>query len=257
MIELARCIICDSNNLEFHDAIIAEFVRKRCEIKESQTRSIFCLQCTFVYFERRLSDTEVQKLYTNYRGNDYNKLRLKVEPSYIDYITIFDNKYSAYWVERTNDLLEEIRKIDQMSAVDVLDFGGDGMIPARIIPGANISIDDSSQGSTDGSGSKYDLIFACEVFEHLSDPSLQIRALSKKLKSSGFLLIEVPMEYSGAIKQEWDKQCFENQGSLITMHEHINHLSIESMKTLINKNNLKLVRIGISPHNSLIAICGV
>lgn len=252
-----RCIICDSNKTKFNRATIAEFIRERCEIKESHTRSIFCLECTFVFFERRLSEIEVQKLYANYRGNDYNKLRLKVESSYIDYIRMFDDKYSAYWVGRTNEILEEVRKINQMDAVDVLDFGGDGMIPARIIPGANISIDDPAHGTTADYDSKYDLIFASEVFEHLSNPSFHISALSKKLKPTGFLIIDVPMEYTGAIKQEWDKQCFENQGSLISMHEHINHFSIESMKTLVAKNNLKLISIKITPLNFLIAICGV
>lgn len=211
----------------------------------------------FCFFERRLSEFEVQKLYANYRGKDYNKLRLKVEPSYEDYIKMFDDKYSNYWVGRTNEILEEIRKINQMHANDVLDFGGDGMIPARIIPGANISIDDPAHGSTGNKDSKFDLIFASEVFEHLSDPSFHITALSKKLKPTGFLIIDVPMEYTGSIKQEWDKQCHENQGSFITMHEHINHFSVESMKTLIKKNDLKLMSIKISSLNFLIAVCGL
>lgn len=250
-----KCIICESNDVASNNATIADFIRKRCDISEKQTKSLFCLKCTFVWFERRLTQIEVEKLYTNHRDANYNKTRLKIEPSYAEYIKMFEDKFSPYWTGRTNEILHEVRSINKTNAENILDFGGDGMIPSRVIPGAKVFIDDPAHGNTTHQEQKYDLIFASEVFEHLSDPNFHIAALSKKLNQNGYLLIDVPMEYTGSIKQEWDRQCFENQGSLITMHEHINHFSIESMSALITMNGLNLVSIKVTPLNFLIAVC--
>jgi hypothetical protein len=234
-------------------ASIAAFLQEICEIREKSTDSVFCSSCNFVFFERRLSAKESDLLYSGYRDSNYNNLRLSVEPSYVAYKEMFDDPYSSYWTGRTNEFLGVVRSIDCMKAKTVLDFGGNGMIPSRIIPNASISIFDPAHGTSKNAPSTYDLIFASEVFEHLSDPKSELLKLVDLMHKNSRLIIDVPLEYSGSLKQEWDRQAL-YPGSLVTMHEHINHFSVEALKELADSANLKTLSIQISALSFLIGV---
>lgn len=181
-------------------------------------------------------------------------MRLSVEPSYESYIPMFDDKFSGYWVGRTNELLDICRQSGLLSSQSILDFGGDGMIPGRIFPAADISIDDLSiPTAKSGPGSKFDLIMASEVFEHLSNPVEVLRKLTEHLNEHGKILIDVPAEYVGALKQAWDHQKIIG-GSLMVMHEHINHFSIEAMAALLRSVGLAPIKLFTSPLNFIVAV---
>lgn len=247
------CPICGKITTLKKIAGIAEFLRIQCDISEKTTNSCFCTACQFIFFEKRLSPSEISKLYSEYRSAKYNKTRLKVEPSYTAYIEMFEDKFSAYWTGRTNELLEITRRIDAMGSKKVLDFGGDGMIPGRILPNAEILVEDPAHGSNISDHQHFDLIYASEVFEHLSDPREALVQLRAKLDSDSKIIIDVPLEYTGSIKQEWDRQSI-HSGSLVNMHEHINHFSIEAMQALANICELKVSSIEITPLNFLITV---
>ncbi len=76
------CPLCNGGDLDYHDAAISQFVAVRCGFSERSTLSKFCRQCQFVFFERGLTDMEAARLYSGYREESYNKLRLSLEPSY-------------------------------------------------------------------------------------------------------------------------------------------------------------------------------
>jgi len=246
-----KCPICDDSEVLSKPATIANFLVERCLFAEHETKSLFCVKCQFVFFERRLSEYESKLLYTGYRDEEYTKHRLAVEPSYQSHQEMFENVFSEYYRNRTNEILEVFRENSLMLAKDVLDFGGDGMIPSRLIPSAVIDVDDPAHKSTSSNQKHYDLIFASEVFEHLSDPRINLNRLKEKLKPSGTIVIDVPLEYVGAIKQEWDRQAIYG-GSLMNMHEHINHFSVEALHELAEVCDLRVKTWRISPSNFLI-----
>ncbi|MHB1493987.1 MAG: methyltransferase domain-containing protein [Acidithiobacillus sp.] len=207
-----------------------------------------------MFFQRGLDDNEVGMLYSGYRDSHYNDQRLRVEPSYINYIQMFENKFSDYWVGRTNELLNICRKLKLMHSRKIIDFGGDGMIPSRIIPGARVVVDDVSIDGGDSALMNLDVIFASEVFEHLSYPLETLISLRGRLNHRGHILIDVPLEYSGSIRQAWEYQGINGGGSLMTMHEHINHFSIESLEELFRYARFDILSIEITPLNFIVAV---
>jgi hypothetical protein len=254
--ELQRivCPICKGSNVDKHPAVISAFLSVRCGFPESTTTTNFCRPCNFVYFERGLSDIEASKLYSGYRGPEYNEMRLSVEPSYTHYIPMFDDKFSGYWVGRTNELLDICRESKLLSCNSILDFGGDGMIPGRIFPASNIVVDDLSIPTSGGTqASRFDLIMASEVFEHLNNPAEVLMGLTERMNHNGRILIDVPAEYVGSLKQAWDHQKLIG-GSLMVMHEHINHFSIEAMASLLKTAGLVPTKLMMSPLNFIVAV---
>lgn len=250
------CPLCGGDAVDSHPASISPFILERCQITESSTNSLFCRPCHFVFFERGLSTSEANALYQGYRQDDYNKMRLRLEPSYSSYVPMFENRFSDYWVQRVNELLGILRQAELMGSRKLLDFGGDGMIPFRLLPGAKIFVDDLSvTGSHQQSeGQKdFDLIFASEVLEHLTDPVGAIKDLRSRLSKTGSLVIDVPMEYTGSIRQAWDLQRIKG-GSLVSMHEHINHFSIEAVDRLLKFGGFNPLSIVQTPLNFIVAV---
>ena len=248
-----NCPICEESRVLSKPATIANFLVERCLFAEHETKSLFCVKCQFVFFERRLSDYESKLLYEGYRDEEYTRHRLAVEPSYKLHQEMFENVFSEYYRNRTNEILDVLRENALMLAKDVLDFGGDGMIPSQLSPSAIIDIDDPAHKSASANQKLYDLIFASEVFEHLSEPRIYLNRLKKKLKPSGTIVIDVPLEYVGAIKQEWDLQAVFG-GPLMNMHEHLNHFSVEALHELAKMCDLTVKTWRISPSNFLIFV---
>lgn len=143
---------------------------------------------------------EVKKLYTGYRGAEYNVRRLMVEPKLAPFIPMFDDALSKYHVDRMRDYADIMDVFSEFEPRNVLDFGGDGSLHARLFPAAKIDFDDLSAGIGGGT-SLCDFIFAAQVFEHLSDPLPRLQAISNKLGPGGIELFEVPKQYVGGLRE--------------------------------------------------------
>ena len=128
------------------------------------------------------------------------------------------------------------------------------MIPRRIVPAARIVVDDLSVESSQAAGLfGFDLITASQVFEHLSQPLAVMKDLRTRLRVGGKLLVDVPLEYTGSIRQAWEQQGLRG-GSLVAMHEHINHFSLEAMKALLEAAGFVPMSVQITPLNFIVAV---
>jgi SAM-dependent methyltransferase len=200
--------------------------RKKTEVRH-------CKECDFVFFQRRLTDSEVRKLYTNYRGDDYNKVRISVEPSYAPLVAYFADPLSPYYVDRLRDYYDLLEVFPELARPkSVLDFGGDGSVPKRLFGGAKIVIDDLSAGSSEIASSQYDVVFASNVLEHVSDPVAALKEVARKISPEGVLLIDVPKPKQASLGEglRWQER---HHGELFEMHEHINHFSRRSLGLLV------------------------
>ena len=216
-----------------------------------------CRSCDFVFFQRRLTDAEARRLYTNYRGDEYNKMRVGFEPHYTPLIDIFSDPLSAYYVERSRDYVDLLDVFPELGQIGkVLDFGGDGSVPARVFPNAQVAIDDLNAGSSDSVSNQYDLVFASNVFEHVSDPVSMLRQLRKKLAPEGVLLIDVPKPAQASLTEGllWQER---HGGELFEMHEHINHFSKRSLGLLIAAAGLEVFFEVSARYGVLIALAAL
>ena len=79
-----KCMICGNDNLEYRDTVISDFVMDRISEdfvpgKNRKTRLCYCPECTFAFYEYRMTDEEQGRLYRNYRDEEYQKTREKYE----------------------------------------------------------------------------------------------------------------------------------------------------------------------------------
>jgi len=237
--ERMTCPICNGATVG-KPATIAPFIVAYCKLEKSTTETRYCRACEFVFFQRGLSDEEATRLYTNYRGDDYNRIRVSFEPYYAGLIGDFADHLSSYYVNR---IVESIDLIDTYPEVNrsgtVLDFGGDGDVPRRIFPNGKIFVDDLNAGKSSEEPDKYDFIFASNVFEHVSDPLTVLKQLCERLDPDGVLYIDVPHPSQASLGEGllWQGRY---GGELYEMHEHIQHFSKQSLALLVKNAGLEV-----------------
>jgi hypothetical protein len=79
------CIWCSQKSAEFvSDAVIAPWAIgvESLASPELDTRLVHCSNCDIQFFARRYSSSELQFLYSDYRGEQYLKRRRRWEPWY-------------------------------------------------------------------------------------------------------------------------------------------------------------------------------
>ena len=232
------CLICNGPT-RGRPAKIAPFLSHYCGLGTLDTTTRYCPECDLVFFERRLTGEEATRLYTNYRGEEYTRTRLEIEPWYEKYVTFFDDPLSTdYYIIRVSDYIELVNVYPEIGKVKkVLDFGGDGSVPTRSFPWSTVIVDDLSAGNADQQGEKFDMIFASNVFEHLSDPVSDLRKLTGRLQPDGFIFIDVPAPAQANLSEGllWQERY---GGELYEMHEHITHFSRRSLVKLVEAAGL-------------------
>jgi SAM-dependent methyltransferase len=239
------CPICDGSTTA-RPATISPFLVERCGLETTETSIRYCAACDFAFFDRRLTVDEAAALYHDYRGEDYNRQRLRLEPSYAPYIPMFADPLSDYYRGRIRDLTDVFAALPEFRPASVLDFGGNGSLAARLFPGAEISHLDASAGVA-LKRDRFDLIIASQVFEHLTDPRADVARLAELIEEDGLLLLDVPREYPGSLSEGllWQERY---GGSLTVMHEHINHFSTRAIRCLLGTAALVPVFEGDTPY---------
>ena len=133
-----NCIACGSANLLSSPAILMPFIAERAlgwgpvEITEDwgldtvptghavcRVNTRACDNCGTMFLDLRFGEDEMSNLYSDYRGSDYNALRVKYEPGYQAKTSAFNER--ASWLDETEDWIES--KIGKPGTV--LDWGGD------------------------------------------------------------------------------------------------------------------------------------
>jgi SAM-dependent methyltransferase len=232
------CPICDGATIA-RPAAVASFLVERCQLDTARTNVRFCAACEFAFFERRLTPAEAAALYKDYRGPAYDAQRLRHEPSYAPHIPHLNDPMSEYYRGRIRDLADVMSILPEINPPAVLDFGGDGSIAKRLFPAAEVSFLDSSAGEV-LLRDRFPLIFASQVFEHLSEPREAMAQIVERLDDDGLVLLDLPRDYAGPLYEAffWQEK---HGGPLNQMHEHINHFSSRASRRLLELSGLEPV----------------
>ncbi|MBN2530506.1 MAG: methyltransferase domain-containing protein [Deltaproteobacteria bacterium] len=202
-----KCPICDSAEYLTIPAMIPDFIQKYV-LKSKQHICEFCIcnHCQLRFFKNRYNDKELERLYSNYRGEAYFQARRRYEPWYTKKLN--DSNLSSEVIERRKHLLEEyLRTHTDLSQLNiVVDFGGDrGQFIPKSVGTQKYLLDVSQVSPVEGVtsiaelsdiGSSVDLIICAHVLEHIPD---MYQMLCDLVGSDGFtdrtlLYIEVPAE---------------------------------------------------------------
>jgi hypothetical protein len=259
----SHCVCCGSDILHYSPAILMPFLAHRIygwapieiddswglrSIKNGNAYSICntlrCCNCNLVFLDIRFSDNELTKLYKNYRGAEYDKLREFYEEDYA--FKKYDLGYEINYIDQIEFFIEKNSKLPQK----VLDWGGDSGINTPFKNKASkIDVYDISGTPTLGNITKvnkldvsqdfYDLIICSNVLEHVPYPSEVLSDIKEVMKKQTYLYIELPFE-------ELMQNSIEDKEKLKKYwHEHINFYSKESISALLSNLELSIIEINI------------
>lgn len=208
-----ECPCCSSTRHVAYPAIVAPFLASYAiGGPPGPTRLLECDDCGLRYFEHRLDDSEIARLYGGYRGHRYYSERHHHEPWYTRRANDAIGGDPGILSARRDTAGRFLRKhLDVGSFVDVLDFGGDRgqFLPEGIgtdrfvydlsdappVPGVT-RIDETAMRHR-----TFDLVLLSHVLEHCSEPRAVLRDVRSLLGSpNSVLYVELPYERA---RLEW------------------------------------------------------
>ena len=184
------CIACGSKFTEDEVGVRAEFIVKRT-LAERTVYSNHCFACNTRWCTPRLTESQMQLLYTNYRQKEYDQMRERIEPDYVE------RKHSHLGF-RPNTLTAEYLLQPYLKNPRILDVGGyDGLnTPLRQIADTHHVYDLGMVEPVEGAeivklpDPPYDLVVLSHVLEHVASPLDFLRDWSQH--SCKMVYIEVP-----------------------------------------------------------------
>ena len=248
-------------NLEIRDSISRHPLRRLARRLLAFPRRLFeavygsraftemevCLDCSFVQTKHSFSDESLARLYADYRSDSYNRERIHYEPTYAAVAPstgVSEQEVSV----RVQRLTEWLRSKIESERLSMLDFGGsDGrFLPA--IPGEKFVFEISDSTPKPGVTKIdreselriYDYVQLAHVLEHVASPLELLRKVARRVKSAGYLYLEVPQELTDS---EFSALKNGNVGFGLPVHEHINLYSQSSVAALVKSAGLRAIAI--------------
>ncbi len=259
------CVTCGNKDLVASPAVLMPFLSHRIfnwqpqkinknwkinTIKKGNTynmcNSLLCKKCKLLFLDMRFDKNEMSRLYKDYRGESYSKIRSLYEKNYNNR-TNFLSKGLPHLKEVENFILKYTNKFNI-----ILDWGGGNgrNSPFKNKQNTEIFIYDVSKVNTmKGTNKisfekiftkKFDLIICSHVLEHVSYPRKLLKNIYKVMNKNTFLYLEMPFEKIMNIKDS--NELLNNKKH---WHEHINFFSKASIEGMLIKSNLKLISLNM------------
>jgi len=256
-----HCVCCGSTLLRSSSAIMMPFISHRVfgwqptRIEEhwglktipsgmayALCNSLFCDECELLFMDIRFSDDEMGRLYRNYRGAEYTKLRDFYEPGYES--RNLELAQPLVYLRETEDFLRKFIRRPQV----ILDWGGDTGVNTPFKDVAEVNIYDISE-KLDGEGASvsdkhrlrsksFDLITCCNVLEHVPHPSNVLAEIKEFMAEATVLFVEVPFETLRVQNTSADVLQMKRH-----WHEHINFYSEMALRSLMRHSSLQVLAL--------------
>ncbi len=256
VIEARECVVCGGAIRKARRALVAPFLARRIWDREPFcVELVRCGSCGFAFYNPRLEDSELQRLYANYRLDEYQRMRRATEPWYTPQFNR-DLASPASYEKRRAALAPLLRQhLGGRTIRRVLDHGGDrGDLVAGLIDGAEAFVYDISgipaaEGVTavaDPASCRPDLIINSNVLEHVGFPRAIVTSILEAA-GEGLVFLEVPLEQPTGARRMARRlaqigvmtamhpglaRWVLRPASLYLMHEHINYFTEQSLTTL-------------------------
>jgi len=204
--QATACPSCASPSLTSRPALMAPFIARYVLGRPPEICDLCsCDDCGLMFFRTRYDDAEIVRLYAGYREERYLAVRHGFEPWYTRKFN--DDIGSPVGVApRQQGYRAALTAHTDVGTIgSVLDYAGDqGQLMAGG-PGRELFVFDIS-GATPVEGvigiadegdlddRVFDVVLMCEIVEHFSEPSAQVKRVAKYVRPGGLLYIEVPDE---------------------------------------------------------------
>lgn len=266
------CIICESPLSPGRRAVVAPFLAKRIWNRGPFNIELAaCADCGFRFFNPRMDAEEEERLYRNYRSDEYQAMRQSVEPWYTRSMNA--NLSSSGYLEVRKARLRQIlgAEVADIPRPRILDFGGDrGGLVEGLFPEAELFVYDISRVTPlpsvtachsiqECAARRFDVIICSNALEHVGDP----RSLSAQLFSIAgpgtLVFLEIPFESPFdrhivfrrvaqfgvlALTRPRMAWALAGTGFVCMMHEHVNFFDARSLRTLVERSGGKPISQG-------------
>jgi SAM-dependent methyltransferase len=187
-------------------AAIAPFVAELTGIpRDAPVGYRECASCGLGFFDRRYDDGEMARLYDDYRGADYVRVRRAWEPWYrvdVNDAYLPGSAAIGHRVVFAAAVMGEAGLRGPLRCA--VDFGGDqGQFFPEVETARRIVVDVSGKPLIEGIErveslaelpEPPDLVVVAHVLEHMSDPRQLLAEIGRALAADGFLYVEVPLD---------------------------------------------------------------
>jgi len=278
MYQIDACPCCESKELQRWPAIVSPFIATyACGSKPQPCGLCECRSCSFRFFDSRMTDEEIARLYAGYRGDEYYKARHACEPWYTHAANDGIGGDTHEIASRKQNLTAVLGD-HAKSITTVLDYGGDRgqMIPDTlgrerfVYEISDAPTVDGVQRITQVDGRKFDFVMLAHVLEHCSEPKDMLNTLKPLLHERSLLYLEVPFERptmglagAGSLQRNYLDMLL-GMGPLLKIvdfystvarvkfntipplglqkcSEHLNFFTPASLKALLERNGLELI----------------
>jgi hypothetical protein len=204
---MQNCLICSENGNVVAKALVAPFISSLAFNNVSISSTLIeCSSCDFVFFSHRYAEREMEKIYSNYRGSTYTKIRKNWEPWYTEDFNDALNPGTDAVIQRVQFMERIISTIPSFESriKTIVDVGGDaGQFFPINFAGNKFLLDVSDKEVVSGVKrvsslsevtQEVDLLIAAHLLEHLPDPNLFIMQIVDGIPIDSYLYLEVPLD---------------------------------------------------------------
>lgn len=272
MIEVSTCVICEGPLRRRKRALVAPFLATRIWRRKPFCVDLAqCANCGFLFYNPRLDDDDLQRLYRDYRSHEYQKMRHASEAWYTPQFNADLASRASY--QKRRSILKPIlqQHLNGHKISRVLDYGGDrGDLVAGLLEGTEAFVFDISgipaadgvTSTNDPAACRADLIINSNVFEHVGFPRQVMADMLAAVPSGGLVFIEVPAENPfgpsrlarrtaqiGVMTLTRPATALHvlRPASLYMMHEHINYWNEHTLTTLVRNCGSTVLASGAYP----------
>lgn len=194
--------------------------------------SVSCQVCGHLFLDMRFNETEMARLYDNYRSEEYVNTRDMYEPGYREKNKTLNDGY------RYMDQTEEYIKGCVCPNPIILDYGSGSDLNTPLKKDAlKIDLYDFAK-PTILYRNHYDLVVCANVLEHASDPLDILNRVTRHMSDKSVLFIEIP--YENTMKETEDhKDLFLKKKH---WHEHVNFFTWASISKLVERSDLRVFK---------------
>lgn len=251
---------------------MSPFIAKRVwDLKPFAVRLVSCKKCNLYFFNPRLEPEEESRLYSGYRGPEYQKMRRAFEPWYTPRFnaSITAPEFLKVRKAKVTEILGA--NLAGKMPSKILDFGGaQGELVQNLLPGATPYVYDVSgvaplegvQVCADLESCRshdFDLIISSNVLEHVGSPREIVRQMRGVAGAGTKLWVEVPFESPSSgtlLARRFIQQLvllalrprvafwLAKPGMLSLMHEHVNFFGLPALQSLLASSGWEVANSG-------------
>lgn len=271
---IKKCLICGRDNCKGTETKISEFVRDKIGCNDTNIELLHCESCGFSFYNYRFSEEETNRLYSGYRGKEYQETREKNEPWYTDKVNRAINNNEKSLKEQQRVIRAMLSKNGYESFNNALDYGGNegktflpewGIDNKYLFDISNIPTISGVKriGSIEELKKlKIDFVMCNMLFEHLAFPNDVMQLFKELGDDETVFYIEVPYEdpfsrSKFSLLYNLDLLFNPNfskyrllksylrfrRGPFYPMKEHINFFSVNALQKLVIENGFRVIDI--------------